>query len=237
MLGKIKEHCNVPHLISKIAPYIVDADLEIEAEKTYHTEYYNLDSTADYLKYKDELFNKYYNSMFDRLDFNAFSMQCQRYYLENSNRMKVLKELIEKINDKVIVFVRYLNSIPDGAMSITGEKSQAERKQLIEDFRDGKFNVLYITYGCGSFGLNLQFCNNMIFAENIWDYAHKIQAEARIYRMGQEKEVHYYNLECAGVGLEELFRNCLENKENILYMVNREIQNTKGGVKEFVKKL
>lgn len=237
MMGKIKKHCNIPHLISKIEPYIVDAELELNTSKVYHVWGYSLDSKTDYCMYKQVIFDKYYNRHFDKLNFNAFSMQCQRYYLEHSNRMQVLDKLIKQIDDKVIVFVRYLDSIPDGAVSITGDRTQEERKQIIEDFREGKFQVLYITYGCGSFGLNLQFCSNMIFAENIWDYAQKIQAEARIYRMGQEKEVHYYNLECEDVGLEELFNNCLENKENILYMVNREIQNTKGGVKEFVKKL
>ena len=37
-------------------------------------------------------------------------------------------------------------------------------KKIISDFKAGKFNVLYITYGCGAYGLNLHFCQNIIFA-------------------------------------------------------------------------
>ena len=97
--------------------------------------------------------------------------------------------------------------------------------------------MLYITYGCGSFGLNLQFRKNMIFAEHTWDYAVREQAEARIYRMGQGEEVNYYDMICGGVGLEDLIFRCISRKGNMLDTVKREIQKHNGGAKEFVKNL
>lgn len=97
--------------------------------------------------------------------------------------------------------------------------------------------MLYITYGCGAYGLNLQFCQNIIFAEQVWDYALQAQAEARIYRIGQIEKVTYYHLECSGVGLENLMRECINRKSSLLYTIKREIAKTKGGIKEWVKSI
>ena len=40
---------------------------------------------------------------------------------------------------------------------IVGDMNTKERKQVIDKFERGDFKELYITYGCGSYGLNLQF--------------------------------------------------------------------------------
>ena len=94
---------------------------------------------------------------------------------------------------------------------------------------------MYITYGCGAFGLNLQFCQHMVFAEYTWDYAVREQAEARIYRIGQQKEVYYYNFICDRVGLEDLIFKCISKKSNMLETIKKEIEKQKGDVKEWVK--
>lgn len=234
--GRIKSFVNIPHLIDKIAPYIFEAKLEIETKKryipcTYET---NLD---EYGKYKEQMFYKYFVATDNDLNFNAFTMKLQRFYTENSDREKVIQQCIEDAGGQVIVFVRFLQSIPQGAHKITGEEKSEDRRRIIEAFRRGEFNVLYITYGCGAFGLNLQFCRHMIFAEQTWDYAVREQAEARIYRMGQGAEVTYYDLYCDGVGLEKLMTRCIERKSRMLDTVKSEIQKCKGGIKEWIKSL
>lgn len=200
--GRIKRFVNIPHLISKISPYVFEAKLDIDTKKQYDTRWYHTD-IEEYTEYKEEIFAKYYDNCRDDLNFNAFSMKLQKFYTEHSDRADQMKELIEEINDQVIVFVRFVSSIPDGAHKITGAEKARDRKRILESFKQKEFNVLYITYGCGSFGLNLQFCKNMIFAEHTWDYAVREQAEARIYRMGQGEEVNYYDMVCEYVGLEK----------------------------------
>lgn len=234
--GKVRKFVNIPHLIDKISPYVFEAELDIETTKTQHKQLYSTDYGA-YTEYKEQIFNEYYDKYHDDLNFNAFAMKLQKFYTENSDRAKVIDDLVNKINDKVIVFVRFIASIPEGANKITGAEKARDRQQIINDFKQGKFNVLYITYGCGSFGLNLQFCKHMIFAEHTWDYAVRDQAEARIYRMGQVSEVHYYDLICDGVGLEDLIFKCISRKGNMLDTVKREIQKCKGGVKEWAKSI
>lgn len=233
--GKIKRFVNIPHLIDKISPYVFEAKLDIDTGKN-KSEIYYYTNMAAYSEYKNEIFAEYYDNFREDLNFNAFSMKLQKRYTENSNRQEVINEIIKSINDRVIVFVRFLSSIPEGAKKITGAENATQRREIIEAFRNGEFNVLYITYGCGAYGLNLQFCKNMIFAEHTWDYAVREQAEARIYRMGQGKEVNYYDLICSGVGLEQLIFKCISRKGSMLDIVKQEIQKC-SSEKEFIKKL
>lgn len=236
MAGKIRRFVNVPHLIDRISPYVFEAKLDIETTKKKETRIYHT-NFLEYEEYKGEIFSEYYNEEKDDLNFYAFSTLLQKFYTQNSDREEIISKLVEEINDKVVIFVRFLSSIPEGANKITGEESQKERAETIERFRRGEFNALYITYGCGAFGLNLQFCKNMIFAERTWDYAVREQAEARIYRLGQGSEVKYYDLICGGIGLEELISTCVRRKSRMLDTVKQEIQKCKGGAKEWVKNI
>lgn len=225
--GLVKAQYNIEHLVSKIEPYIVDSDLDIEPKKEYHDYHYFLKNHGAYEETKEK-----YLDLYDELmdfDFYAMITELQRIYCRD--KKEDLEWLIEKIKEPVIVFVRFLESIPDGALRIDG--SVKDRKGVIDEFKENG-GVLYITYGCGSYGLNLQFCHNIIFAEHCFDYAQRIQAEARIYRMGQTEDVHYYNLWC-DTGLEQMIQASLDKKEGLLGEVKEEI--SRKGMKQWVKSL
>ena len=225
-----------PHLISLISPYIFDADLEIETKKHYITHNYHVNQ-SEYSAYKDMIFSEYYDERRDDLNFNAFAMKLQRWYTHNSSLKEDVAELIETLDGSVVVFVRFLESIPYGAIRITGDTKPNERDMIISDFRSGLFKALYITYGCGAYGLNLQTCHHMIFAEHTWDYAQRIQAEARIYRMGQSNDVYYHDMVCANSGLDSMIFSCVERKADLLDTMKVEIAKKKGGIKEWVKSI
>lgn len=237
--GKIIRECNIPHLISKIAPYIFECELDIETKKQYHRRLYNLNDYSEYEQYKEQKFLEYYDECEDDFNFNAFVIALQKWYCDykNSNKYSMLQELLEEIDDKTIVFVRYLSSIPEDTISITGTDGKIERASKIKAFKQSEFNCLYITYGCGAYGLNLQFCKNIIFAEHTWDYALREQAEARVYRMGQGSDVHYYDLICDEVGLEDMIFKCVSKKAGLLNEIKSEISKTKEGIKEWVKSI
>lgn len=213
--GMVKKQHNIEHLISLIEPYIFDCDLDIEAKKMYYNYFYDVD-TFQYSKLKNELLDGIAN-----IDFFVLTTKLQQFYTTYKEEM--LKELLEQINDQVIIFVKYLDSIPAGANKIVGDMNTKERKQVIDKFERGDFKELYITYGCGSYGLNLQFCRNIIFAEHCFDYSQRIQAEARIYRIGQNYDVNYYNLWC-NVGLEKMIQSSLNKKSNLLNEIKKEIE-------------
>lgn len=232
--GKVKKQHNIEHLISLIQPYIFECKLELDAKKEYHNISYsmNVNEKDEYERIKNDYINKLFDHMRD-IEFFSFSQLLQSYYCEAEQKKLILEKTITDINDKVIVFVKYLKSIPDGALFITGDMNTKQRKNALERFKNLD-KVLYITYGCGSFGLNLQFCRHIIFAEHTFDYSQRLQAERRIYRIGQEYDVHYYNLWC-DVGLERLIQGSLDKKSNLLDEVKAEI--AKKGVEGWVKSI
>lgn len=226
--GLVKRQHNVEHLISKVEPYIFDAALEIGKKKHYYDYSYEMDDFEGY----EELKMRYLQAPI--FDFMAISQVLQQHYCKSRGKAEIIENLINEINDKVIVFVKFLNSIPTGAAAITGDMHEQERAKVIEAFRRGEIKVLYITYGCGAFGLNLQFCKHMIFADHTFDYAQRIQAEARIYRIGQADDVHYYSLWC-DCGLERLIKGSLDKKTNLLTEVKKEI--SKKGTEKWLKSI
>ena len=226
--GFVKKQHNIEHLIARIEPYIFDAALELGKKKHYYDYYYEMDDKEDYNELKMRCLK---NEVFD---FLAISQILQQHYCKSQWKASIIENLTNEINDKIIVFVKFLSSIPAEAAAITGEMSEKDRAEVIQGFRDGKIKVLYITYGCGAFGLNLQFCKNMIFADHTFDYAQRIQAEARIFRKGQTDDVNYYNLWC-DCGLERLIQGSLDKKTNLLNEVKKEI--SKKGAEEWLKSI
>ena len=233
--NRIRRQMNIPYLISLIEPYIYQAELDIEYSKVFHSENYYVNK-YDYETYKEAIFYQYYDG--EDLNFQAFSQKLQSYYTSQAEHLEAIQRVIDKINDKVIVFVKYLSNIPEGAEHITGDTKN--REEIIERFKNNEFKVLYISYGCGSFSLNMQFCKNIIFADQDWDYARRIQAEGRIYRMDIADDVHYYDVVCGNSGLEDMILKCLHKKTNLLSEVKSEIEKIKGDkekAKAFLKKM
>lgn len=223
--NRVKKQHNIEHLVAKIRPYIFDSQLDIDSKRGFVDYNYEMSDLEGYEQTKNDYLSYCFNTLSFVQTMSLFTI-LQKHYCKSASRTAIIENLTNKINDKVIVFVKFLSSIPEGAVAITGEVKLQDRKRIIEEFKQGKFKVLYITYGCGAYGLNLQFCKNMIFAEHSFDYAQREQAEHRIYRMGQDGDVTYYNLWC-NCGLERLIKGCLEKKVNLLDQVKKEIE--KGG--------
>jgi SNF2 family DNA or RNA helicase len=123
-------------------------------------------------------------------------------------------------DEKTIIFCKYTHEIEDiakllgdKAVVFYGELPQKKRQESIVKFKgDAQFFIANKT--CGCYGLNLQFCRNMIFYSNDWDYATRSQAEDRIHRIGQTHEVNIYDIYCAG-SLDNKIHRCLTRKENL----------------------
>lgn len=227
--NRVKKQYNIEHLISLIEPYIFNCELDLKNQKNYYDLYYSIENLQEYDDKKRDILCFNNNSDFD---FFAVTTYLQHYYCSLNSKLKLLKSLISKIDEQVIVFVKFLDSIPPDSKRLTGDISNQERKNILKSFKNGEFKTLFITYGCGSFGLNLQNCKNIIFADHTFDYAVRLQAEGRIYRLGQKNDVNYYNLNCT-CGLDKLIRGCLDKKTKLLDEVKKEI--AKKGIEEFMK--
>ena len=86
------------------------------------------------------------------------------------------------------------------AVSITGKKKAHENEQSKMYFLKGKAQVLIGTIGAmgqGYDGLQ-EVCRTVIFVDRDWSPEIMSQAEDRLHRMGQTRQVNVYYLECQG---------------------------------------
>ncbi|MCA1031696.1 DEAD/DEAH box helicase [Bacillus timonensis] len=118
----------------------------------------------------------------------------------NSKAEKAL-ELIQKINDKVIIFTEYratqmylqwfLQQNGISSVPFRGGFKRGKKDWMKELFKNNA-QVLIATEAGGE-GINLQFCHNIINFDLPWNPMRLEQRIGRIHRLGQEEDVHIYN--------------------------------------------
>ncbi len=143
-------------------------------------------------------------------------------------RMQIFLEAVNRVdeNEKIIIFAKYTHEIndivsvlnaeygPDMAVPFNGSVKQKERHKNIDRFKDNArfFVANKVTAG---YGLNLQFCHNVIYYSNDWDFATRSQSEDRVHRIGQDRKVCIIDI-CAENTLDERILKCLGKKENMV---------------------
>lgn len=203
---------NIPALMAMIEPYVFDSRLQDEVKREHHVIKYRVDE-GEYRTAKALIMDEYRFSN-DLVSWFAVISRCQRWYCQNGDWARALSDLLKSIQEPVIVFVKFLESIPFDACKITGETPVDERRLTLERFTKGEVKTLWLTYGVGAFGLNLQTSHHMVFLEHSWDYAQRIQAEARIARMGQAETCHFYDFVCDNAALEHKIQDALARKSD-----------------------
>lgn len=151
-------------------------------------------------------------------------------------RIRCLDDLMDDIGgEKVIIFAKYqeeVNEISElldrkgiSHVEYTGRIKNRERQENRQAFRDD-VQVLIANKQCGAYGLNLQFCHNLIFYDNDFDFATRAQAEDRVHRLGQDHEVHIYDI-VANDTIDEFISKNLGKKSNMLEAMKRYIKKYK----------
>ena len=170
-------------------------------------------------------------------------------YIEQSARFKTTFGLLDQIakkNEKALVFVESLEMQPRLAamiqqrfklarlpMIISGAVSGPKRQQRVNNFQStGKgFDVIILSPRAGGVGITLTAANHVIHLSRWWNPAVEDQCTDRVYRIGQEQDVHvYYPLavhpaygeQCFDVRLHELLaRKRNLSREMLMPPVNR----------------
>lgn len=223
--GAVVGQANIPYLVSLIEPYVFDCDLDLDVGKSYDREEYRIDDREGYEAVK-EGFIRSCLDLSRRADFYRISTMLQLFYTKSPSRAAILRRILGEREQK-IVFVRFVSNIPEGEEAIVGSTGWKAREETLRRFRDGRTRNLFMTYGTGSFGLNLQNCRRVVFADHCFDYAQRKQAEARIFRKGQEHDVRYTDLVCL-CGLERMILDCLSRKSDLLGEVKMELETRTG---------
>ena len=214
---------NEEALVEIVRPYIFDANLDIPTKlhvRTIECEL-SIDELERYQLEKDDYFSRLVS-----IDFLAMVQKFQHLYTINGDKFAKLKKCLPS---QAVIFCKFLDEVYNLLATLPAAAEYTGRaKADIGEFKAGKIKYLVCTYGTGSLGLNLQFCNNVIFYSQTFDYKDKIQALHRVYRTGQTKDVTVYDF-YTNTGLESIIRASLEKKESTLENIKKIIE--KEGVK------
>jgi len=122
--------------------------------------------------------------------------------LEINSKAEKAYEIINQANDKVIIFTEYRASqaylqwylYTKGITSVlfNGKFKKSKRDWMKRLFKE-KAQVLIATESGGE-GINLQFCHHVINYDLPWNPMKLEQRIGRVHRLGQEHDVHIYNL-------------------------------------------
>lgn len=139
---------------------------------------------------------------------------------QNPRTAALIETANELRSEQAVIFCTYVDEIielsrliPNSA-SFYGNTAQNVRTRTVDAFKAGNVQFLIASKGCGSYGLNLQHCHNLIYCSHDWDWATRAQSEDRVHRIGQASEVHITDIVARNTIDEQILR-CLDRKENL----------------------
>lgn len=117
---------------------------------------------------------------------------------DNSNKIDVLTTLIEGIDDRVIIFYNFNNEHDVLTKVLTKLKRKVYTYngsiKQIDNFKSDNKSILLAQIDSAGTGLNLQYCNKIIYFSPTLKTNVYIQSLARIWRVGQQNKVTYWRL-------------------------------------------
>ena len=153
-----------------------------------------------------------------------------------SSKMDFLEEELDKVtsrNEKALVFSQYPNKTLDKIKPYldrftpqvyNGSLNDRERTRVVEKFQnEEEHKVLLIGVKSGGTGLTLTRANHVYHFDHWWNPAVVDQASARIYRIGQERDVFIHSLYTTDT-IEEKIANLLKDKKKLFSDVFGELE-------------
>lgn len=214
---------NIDYLKKLIEPYVFEVDLNlcIEEKHTFEDIWSSDETSEKYNVLKEEFLQKIKDG--ELLLNTLVNMQYLMFTDE-----KRCKEIAASLKGQQIVYCCYLKEVEQiskhcDCYVITGDTDN--RSEVLKRFK-GDDKPLIMTYGVGSFGHNLQFCNRITFASITFDYAKVEQAMYRIKRLGQERIIHYRYIR-SDLGIYNLMYDNLTKKSNLHDLIIRDLEKIK----------
>jgi len=116
-----------------------------------------------------------------------------------SAKLDVAVELIEDSGRQVVVFTEFKKTCDLLAQRlakrkistalITGDIAPEVRTDSVQEFQEGDIDVMICTLDAGGVGITLTAADTVIFLERDWTPAINEQAEDRLHRIGQDRNV------------------------------------------------
>ena len=145
-----------------------------------------------------------------------------------NNRITQLMDVLEEMEGKAVIWAHYRYDIrkiveaiskkygENAVVTYYGDTSTDDRQKAIKKIQDSKSAVRFIvgTPQTGGYGITLTGASTMIYYSNGYDLEKRMQSEARIDRIGQEKPMTYIDL-IAEDTIDTKIVKSLRNKVNI----------------------
>lgn len=152
--------------------------------------------------------------------------------------LNIIANLLETEGEKVVVFSQWERMTRLIALELTKREIGFEylhggvpsevRGKLITNFADNPDSSVFLSTDAGSTGLNLQSAATIINLDLPWNPAVLEQRIARIYRLGQQRNVQVINLVSAGTIEEQMldklrfksamFEGVLDNGQDTIFL-------------------
>jgi len=145
-----------------------------------------------------------------------------------NNRIAELMDILEEVEGKAVIWAHYRHDIEKIVEAISkkygentvvtyfGDTSTDDRQKAIKKIQDKESQVRFIigTPQTGGYGITLTGASTMIYYSNGYDLEKRMQSEARIDRIGQEKPMTYIDI-MAEDTIDDKIVKSLRNKVNI----------------------
>jgi len=145
-------------------------------------------------------------------------------------KVNFVADYVNKLDHQVIVFVVHidvgnmLKSLIPNSELFNGKTPKKQREEILGRFKCGETRVLIANTVAAGVGITMVNCHHAIFAELDWSIVNLLQAEDRIYRLGQTHPVTIDYI-CHDESVDADIAQSLTQKETIInYLV-------KGGVR------
>lgn len=138
-------------------------------------------------------------------------------------RLQADMEEIAASGKKAIVFSQWVETLDKiagpldrfGPMQYHGRIPSSKRDAVIQQFKeDPSKHLILMSYGAGSVGLNLQFCEYVFLFDRWWNPAVEDQAVNRAHRIGAAGPVTVTRMMAAGT-IEQRIHDVLEQKREL----------------------
>ena len=149
-----------------------------------------------------------------------------------NNRITELENVVEEVQGKVVIWAHWRNDIAtivkhlkeqygdNSVVTYFGDTSTEDRQKAIKKMQDPDSSVRFLvgTPQTGGYGITLTGASTMIYYSNGYDLEKRMQSEARIDRIGQEKPMTYIDI-IAEKTVDEKIVKALRKKVNIATQV------------------
>jgi len=159
---------------------------------------------------------------------SAGLMPRTRAHLSPNPKLNALRDILESLDDKVIIWTQFraeIDAIAELAVKMKiphvefhGGIPEDERRGIVDQFQYGDARIFITNARTGGKGLTLTGSNRSIYYSNDFSYENRLQSEYRIWRKGQKLPVFYTDL-IVNLPIDKLKLKAIASKKDLADLV------------------